>query len=617
MVNAKKPLAVVLALLMVFSVFFAAGTIGASAASGDIIYFEKPDSWSTVNCYVWGGSSGGTKDWPGTAMTLVSGNVYSFTMPGDQANVIFNNGGSDQTGDSVASYDGTKNYFTPSSDRDDKGRLLGTWSVYGGPINPTSATDPTSATSATDPTSATSATDPTQPVGDAAYAYLNNEAGWSTVYAHYWNGSGKGTTWPGIKLTDANKTADGYYEVVIPADYLDNTKSKGGVIFNSGSDANKSTDLRIASGESMLYNNKTKAWENYDTSPLKITSFGTNEKSPQYKETDVTIFASAVSDTGAAIQYQFSVSGAENKVIQGYSTKTSVVWNPTVAGTYKITVDVKDSEGNTNSRTIDYTIKDDSTEANTILKGITPATGSVIKTNQKANVTVNASGGQVGTNLLFYKVSIVQQSTQKVVNGDVYYSLNKNYSFTPAQDGTYTVTVSVQNSKNHTVTKTYELFSSSSDADLVIQGFQMSSPSTVTVGTDVTFTALANGGTQPYQYQFTVNGAVKQAYSSNNTYTMNSAAVGTYSVEVTVKDASNKTATTTALQLTVIDQQYTPGDVDKDGQVTLKDAILVQKSALDLATLTDEQKKIADIDGNGKVDLRDAITIQKMALQLT
>ncbi|MGN0441107.1 MAG: starch-binding protein, partial [Acutalibacteraceae bacterium] len=77
MVNAKKPLAVVLALLMALSALFAVGTIGVSAASGDVIYFEKPDSWSTVNCYVWGGSSGDAKGWPGTAMTLVSGNVYS------------------------------------------------------------------------------------------------------------------------------------------------------------------------------------------------------------------------------------------------------------------------------------------------------------------------------------------------------------------------------------------------------------------------------------------------------------------------------------------------------------------------------------------------------------
>ena len=115
MVKAKRPLAVVLALLMVFSAFFAVGTVSVSAASGDIIYFEKPGSWSTVNCYVWG-SSGAAKDWPGEAMTLVSGNVYSYTMPGDQDKVIFNNGSGEQTGDSVAPYDGTKNYFTPSSD---------------------------------------------------------------------------------------------------------------------------------------------------------------------------------------------------------------------------------------------------------------------------------------------------------------------------------------------------------------------------------------------------------------------------------------------------------------------------------------------------------------------
>ena len=366
----------------------------------------------------------------------------------------------------------------------------------------------------------------------------------------------------------------------------------------------------------MIYNNSTTSWEIHDTSPLKVTDFGTNEKSPQYKETDITIYASAISNTGAAVQYQFSVSGAENKVLQSYSSKTSVVWNPTVAGKYKILLEVKDSEGNTNSRSIDYVVKDDATEANAILKGITPATGSVIKTNQKTSLSVNASGGQVGTNLLFYKVAVVQQSTQKVVNGDVYYSLNKNYSFTPSQDGAYTVTVSVQNSNNHTVTKSYELFASSSGADLAIQSFQASPSTTVNVGTDVTLTALANGGTQPYQYQFAVNGTVKQAYSDKQTYTLNETAAGTYTVTVTVKDANSKTATS-SLDITVIDEEYTPGDVDKDGSVTLKDALMMQKYAVQSMKFTDEQIKIGDIDGDGKVTLKDAVLAQKIALKFS
>lgn len=612
MVNAKKPLSVVLALLIALSAVFALGIgtmTGASAAAGDTIYFEKPDGWGTPNCYVWGGSSGEAKGWPGEAMTLVSGNVYKYVMPGDQTNVIFNNGsGSHQTGNSVASYDGTKNYFKPSSSTGTS--ISGTWSVYDGPTDPTSATDPTSPTSATDPT------DPVDP-GEVAYAYLNNTANWSNLHVHYWNGSGTGTSWPGIEVPESSKNADGYYEVVIPAEYLDSTKTNGGVIFNNGSDSGKSADLRIAPGESMVYDNSTKSWEVYDSGPLKISSFEASDKSPQYKETEITLTASAVSEQSDSVQYQFSVSGAENKTLQAYSTNSSVVWKPMTAGTYTLMVEVKDGAGNTNSRTMSYVIKDDSQEANVVLKGISPTGGSTIRTNQTANVSVNASGGHVGTNLLFYKVAVMQDSTKQIVNGDVYYSLKSDYSFTPKQDGKYIVTVSVQNSNNNTVVKDYELFATSSAADLVIQSFKASTAGTVTVDTEITFTAAANGGTQPYQYQFAVNGTVQQAYSTSAAYTFTPTAAGSYDVSVTAKDAEGKTATQ-SMTITVTDEEYAPGDVNMDGKVDLLDAILAQKAALHLIELTPQQIALADVDnsGEGAVNLKDAVLIQKIALRL-
>ena len=63
------------------------------------IYFENTAGWSTVNIYTWDSYdntfSGG---WPGTAMTKVSGNIYSYTVSGEAENVIFNNGTS-QTDD--------------------------------------------------------------------------------------------------------------------------------------------------------------------------------------------------------------------------------------------------------------------------------------------------------------------------------------------------------------------------------------------------------------------------------------------------------------------------------------------------------------------------------------
>ena len=55
------------------------------------------------------------------------------------------------------------------------------------------------------------------------------------------------------------------------------------------------------------------------------------------------------------------------------------------------------------------------------------------------------------------------------------------------------------------------------------------------------------------------------------------------------------------------------GDVNGDGSVTLRDATLVQKFALEIATPTAEQKELADVNSDGKVTLVDAYSIQVSA----
>ncbi len=58
------------------------------------------------------------------------------------------------------------------------------------------------------------------------------------------------------------------------------------------------------------------------------------------------------------------------------------------------------------------------------------------------------------------------------------------------------------------------------------------------------------------------------------------------------------------------------GDVNGDKKVTLTDAQMALKSALNLMALDEKQTKAADIDGNGKVELKDAQRILKVALNL-
>ncbi|MEE1016216.1 MAG: dockerin type I domain-containing protein [Ruminococcus sp.] len=67
----------------------------------------------------------------------------------------------------------------------------------------------------------------------------------------------------------------------------------------------------------------------------------------------------------------------------------------------------------------------------------------------------------------------------------------------------------------------------------------------------------------------------------------------------------------TTIPKLVSDKEY--GDVNRDGIVNVLDAIMIQKAAVDKATLDDEQKYLGDVNGDGKVDVIDASLIQKFA----
>ncbi len=87
-----KSLSILMAILMILSSF--AVMFSTQAAAGDTIYFEKPDDWNdSVYIYWWEGS--GAPSWPGKKMTLVSGNIYSFTSTASISKFNINDGGAE------------------------------------------------------------------------------------------------------------------------------------------------------------------------------------------------------------------------------------------------------------------------------------------------------------------------------------------------------------------------------------------------------------------------------------------------------------------------------------------------------------------------------------------
>ena len=286
----------------------------------------------------------------------------------------------------------------------------------------------------------TQATQATTPAGEKSSVFLQNDAGWSTPYCYMWNSeSDKNAAWPGVKMTDLG---EGVFECVLP-------KSYSNLIFNGGSNTNQTGNLTFP-GVNNIYNNKTGQWEPYSAGPVKISSFTTDVKSPSYTTCGIKISASAKSSEGD-VTYKFSVNGT----VLSDGADSSVVWVPTSAGDYTITVDVTDTAGNENSRSMSFVIKDASTLESVFIRAFSNSLGTnvQIKKNSSITFTNDAIGGAVGTNLLFYKFVIIEPDGATNIP---YYTLDNKYTFTPSKLGVYTIKAYVQNSMNVTTYNTYQ-----------------------------------------------------------------------------------------------------------------------------------------------------------------
>ena len=219
------------------------------------------------------------------------------------------------------------------------------------------------------------------------------------------------------------------------SDYLKSARNTG-----TSSDTTAST-----------YTTETMVWSTYDPSPLVVSAIDTDFASPQYKGTDIVITATGKTESNTEISYRFSV---DDVVIQDFSADNTCCWIPDSIGTSTITVDVKDEAGNTNTRSIDYLIEDDSEVVKPILKGVSLRTGSNIIKGESADITIKAGGGNTGTKLLFYKYIIKDPDGNKI--NTPYYSLDNTFSITPEALGEYTVNVYVQGSDNSTVRRTFK-----------------------------------------------------------------------------------------------------------------------------------------------------------------
>ena len=156
----RRLMALVLAVMTLLSVM-AVGTFGASAASGDTVYCENAENWSTVYCYMWKDGAGENQAWPGVQMTKGENNLWSYKVTGDWDMVIFNGGEGQEQTENLA-YKGNGSCYNNSTKQ---------WTTVDTPDVPTTPVDPTTPNNPVNPPTPTGGTT----------VYFKNTANWSKV----------------------------------------------------------------------------------------------------------------------------------------------------------------------------------------------------------------------------------------------------------------------------------------------------------------------------------------------------------------------------------------------------------------------------------------------------
>lgn len=168
--------------------------------------------------------------------------------------------------------------------------------------------------------------------------------GFSTPYFHYKIGNGNWTTVPGIAMTATTEKAGYTHKVTVDLGDADNITA----CFNNGSgrwDSRNGANYFFNAGTYEYSNGKITQIEAPDKT-LLINSFKSSVEGRVKVGNSVTLTANATT-TKSNLKYKISVVDSKNEttVLSDYSTNNIPKWTPTVAGDYKLVLDVTDSSG--------------------------------------------------------------------------------------------------------------------------------------------------------------------------------------------------------------------------------------------------------------------------------
>jgi hypothetical protein len=286
------------------------------------------------------------------------------------------------------------------------------------------------------------------------------------------------------------------------------------------------------------------------TGPLALTGITPNLASPQTTGTSITFIANA---TGGVTPRQYKwwlLFNGSWSVVRDWSTNSSFFWTPSVAGTYRVAVWVRnwgntaDMYENANSNgSIEYVVTHGA-----VPLSITSLTSNPSSPQVSGTAITFAVASSGGTTPHQYKWRVSTDGGNSYTTAQDW-STNSSFTWTPgsaiadARISVWARNSGVTADAPQAQSSVAYVITAPSAGALVLNSITPNVVAPQTAGTTITFTANATGGTAPYQYKWWLfDGAwnVVSNWSTSHTLAWTPAtASSAYRIGVWVRNASS------------------------------------------------------------------------------
>lgn len=307
-----------------------------------------------------------------------------------------------------------------------------------------------------------------------------------------------------------------------------------------------------------------------------------NKPSPQKLNSEINLKTEVSGDT-TGLQYKF-VWMRENwdegnwGVIRDFTDSNTAMWKPTQAGNYTIYADIKEPDGKTETKTVDYKIVGDWNNVGVLIDKSSP-----VRVNTTVNITSDTRGETGG---LQYKFVWMRENWDEGNWGVIKdFSETKTASWIPEKAGNYKLYVDVRDAVGRVCTKTLSDFKVTAGSSSMNSLTISNDSATIPAGKTFYLKAVASPASEQVYFS-TNNSSVATVSSRGLIY-----GVGSGTAKITAYDASGsitKTCNVTVTKSEPVKFAYT-----SPNNATLN-------SKVDLIAITDKNRDAVKFVINGK-----------------